>query len=69
MNIKNIDELPEVASRARWASIIEVNQSTLWRAEHAGQLKGSKTKSGGIVYRRRDILEWLGINEPVDSNP
>ena len=65
LNIENLNQLPDVASRAGWAAEIEVNQTTLWRAENKGQLKGTRTKSGGVIHTKAQILEWLGLLEPT----
>jgi hypothetical protein len=61
MNIENLDALPDIATRTRWARLIEVDQSTLWRAEARGALKGTRTKSGGAIHTKAQILDWLGV--------
>jgi predicted site-specific integrase-resolvase len=61
MKIPEINSLPGATSRAKWARILEINQSTLWRAEQRGLLEGLRTKSGGVIYTKEAILEWVGM--------
>ncbi len=61
MRIPKIDNLPDVAQRAEWARLLECDASTLYRAEMAQQLKGSKPGGRIVIYSKRDILRWLGI--------
>ncbi len=61
MHIDNLNQLPDVASRAGWAAVLGVNQSTIWRAENKGHLQGTRTKSGGVIHTKAQILDWLGL--------
>jgi hypothetical protein len=66
MRIPSITTLPDVAQRAEWARLLEMDASTLYRAEMAGQLKGSKPGGRSVIYTKRAILRWLEIElEPV----
>jgi hypothetical protein len=61
MRIPSIDKLPDVAQRSEWARLLEVDNSTLYRAEQAGDLKGFKPSGRSVIYRKTDILKWIGI--------
>ena len=67
MRILSITKLPDVAQRAEWARLLEMDASTLYRAEMAGQLKGSKPGGRSADSdTKRAILRWLEIElEPV----
>jgi hypothetical protein len=61
MWIDDITALPDVTTRAKWAELLHVNQSTLWRAEERDELRGHRSKSGGTSFTKQQILSWLGI--------
>jgi hypothetical protein len=60
--IQNLDDLPAVAPRAVWRELLDCSDLTMRRAE----LRGDLIASGKInhkLYRKSDILKWLGIQE------
>ena len=61
MHIPNLDSLPEAGTRATWARLLEINPTTLWRAERKADLKGQRAANGSVIYTKRSILEWLGF--------
>jgi hypothetical protein len=63
MRIPRIDSLPDVAQRAEWARLLRVDASTLYRADMAGQLRGSKPGGRIVLYSKKAILRWLGIEK------
>jgi hypothetical protein len=61
MRIPKIENLPDLAQRAEWARLLKCDNTTLYRAEKSGDLKGSKPTGRAVVYLKKDILRWLGI--------
>jgi hypothetical protein len=61
MHIGKISDWPDAAQRIVWAKILEINPSTLYRADKNGLLRGSSPGGRTIVYTKKAILKWLGI--------
>jgi hypothetical protein len=61
MRIPKIDSLPDLAQRAEWARLLECDMTTLYRAEKSGDLKGFKPTGRAVVYTKKAILSWLGL--------
>jgi hypothetical protein len=61
MRIPHIYDLPDLAQRAEWARLLECDMTTLYRAEKSGDLKGSKPTGRAVVYTKKAILAWLGL--------
>jgi hypothetical protein len=61
MRISKISSLPDAAQRAEWARLLRVDQTTLYRAEMRGDLKGCRGRNGAAIYRKEQILDWLGL--------
>jgi hypothetical protein len=63
MHIQNLQELPDVAERSKWSKAIGLHPSTFQRAERAGKLKNSKPGGRVAIYKKRDVLRWLQLDE------
>lgn len=61
MYIPPLDSLPGGASRAKWAKVLQVHETTLYRAERNGRLKAQRTAAGTVIYTKEAILEYLGF--------
>jgi hypothetical protein len=61
MRIPKIDALPDLAQRAEWARRLECDYTTLYRAEKSGALKGSKPTGRAVLYTKKAIMTWLGL--------
>jgi hypothetical protein len=61
MRIPKADDLPDAAQRSEWSGVLQCDQATLYRAEKAGLIQATKSKSGAIWYTKEAILEWLGL--------
>jgi predicted DNA-binding transcriptional regulator AlpA len=61
MRIPQIDKLPDLAQRSEWARLLEINPTTLYRAEKRGDLTGSRPTGRSVVYTKAEILRWLGV--------
>jgi hypothetical protein len=61
MRIPHFDSLPDLAQRAEWARLIKCDPTTLYRAEKAGDLKGSKPTGRAVLYSKQAIFDWLGL--------
>jgi hypothetical protein len=63
MHIQNLEDLPDVAERSKWTKLTGLHASTFQRAERQGKLK--KISPGGrvAVYKKRDVLRWLQLDE------
>jgi predicted site-specific integrase-resolvase len=66
MRIPQIDKLPDVAQRAEWARLLEVDYTTLARAENRGDIKGYRPTGRAVIYTKETILQWLGV-QPVQN--
>jgi hypothetical protein len=53
--------LPDLAQRAEWARLLTCDATTLYRAERSGDLKGLKPTGRAVVYTKKAILAWLGL--------
>jgi hypothetical protein len=62
MRIPPIENFPENDQRAGWARFLEIDSSTLFRAEARGELRGIRTKTGRVIYTKAAILDWLNLN-------
>jgi hypothetical protein len=60
--IQDLDTLPAVATRAVWRELLDCSDLTMRRAELRGDLIASG-KTNHKLYRKPDILKWLGIQE------
>ena len=67
MRIPSIDKLPDLAQRAEWARLLEVDYSTLYRAEARGEIKGARPTGRAVVYSKDSILKWLGFEPKAVS--
>jgi hypothetical protein len=61
MHIGKISDWPDAAQRIVWAKILEINPSTLYRADKDNRLCGSRPGGRTVVYTKKAILQWLGI--------
>ena len=61
MRIPRLDSLPDIAQRSEWAKLLEVDHSTLYRAEMRGDLEGFRPTGRSVVYTKDAILSWIGI--------
>jgi hypothetical protein len=67
MKIKDFSNLPEAATRVEWAKLTDRHTVSFARAEAAGLLKGYRPNCRTIIYRREDVLRWLGLPTPEDA--
>jgi hypothetical protein len=63
MRISDFSKFPEMANRIEWARLLEVSTMTLVRAEKSQRLKSYRPNSHCVMYRRQDIMEYLGVEE------
>lgn len=61
MKLASKDAVPELSSRPVLAKILGINPITIARAERDQRLKGFRPNRRSVLYRRQDVLEWLGI--------
>ena len=61
MHIGKISDWPDAAQRIVWAKILEINPSTLYRADKDRRLKGSRPGGRTVIYTKAAIAKWLGI--------
>jgi len=59
MRIPQLNLLPDVAQRAEWARILEMNYTTLARAEERGEITGHRPTGRSVVYTKETILGWI----------
>ena len=59
----NAQAWPDVASRAVWSHLLNVDVTTLYRAQKNGKLKATVSPTGRILYRQEDIAGWIGLPE------
>lgn len=60
--IPKLHDLPDVARASVWRELIGCSELTMERAERAGTLVPSGTKSQKL-YTKKSILGWLNISE------
>jgi hypothetical protein len=65
MKIENVSLLPDLATRTQWARLTDRHTVSFARAEAAGLLTSYRPNCRTILYRKEDVLRWLGI--PVDD--
>jgi hypothetical protein len=62
MLISDISKLPDATHRSRWAELLDLDETTLYRAERNGELKRVSNKHQA-VYTKKAILRWLGLEK------
>jgi hypothetical protein len=65
MKIPRVEDLPDAASRPHWAEALRLNESTLYRADRQGKLQASRVGGRTVIYTKRAILKWLGIDKQL----
>jgi hypothetical protein len=63
VKIPRLETLPDAARRSTWARLLEMDQATFYRAERAGKLQSAKPGARTVLYTRKAILAWLGLEE------
>ena len=67
MRIPPFETFPGVEQRAGWSKFLDVDASTLYRAEARGELTGTRTRTGRVLYTKEAILAWLNC-EPLPAS-
>ena len=65
MRIPSIEDLPAATTRAGWARELQINQSTLFRAEKQKKLARVNPRSARAIYTRASILAWIGLDQEL----
>ena len=68
MRIPALESFPEIGQRAEWCRLLQIDQSTLFRAQQRGEIASIKTRTGRVLYTKAAVLAWLNLNfEPLPA--
>ena len=61
MRIPDLSTLPAITTKAEWARIFEISVMKLSRGEGKKLLTGTRPNSRTVLYKREDVLRFLGV--------
>jgi hypothetical protein len=59
MKLSDLNDLPQIATRAEYAKHIGCSTRTLLRAEKKGEIEGIRAEKNQVYYHRQDVLALL----------